>query len=141
MTRAILLLAFLLGWTAPAGAETVIAAQTIRAQHVIGPEDLALSPAELPGAFTEMASVVGMEARVVLYAGRPIRASDVGPPALIDRNQVVTIVYDNGSLSITAEGRALGRAGAGDPLRVMNLSSRTTLFGTVQPDGTVRVSR
>ncbi|MEM9126779.1 MAG: flagella basal body P-ring formation protein FlgA, partial [Pseudomonadota bacterium] len=42
-------------------------------------------------------------------------------------------------LSITTEGRALGRGAAGDRIRVMNLSSRTTVTGLIRPDGQIEV--
>jgi len=74
---------------------------------------------------------------VVLYAGRPIRPGDVGPPALIERNQIVTLHYRSGPLTIAAEARALGRAAAGEEVRVMNLASRSTVTGTVTETGGV----
>ncbi|WP_102224046.1 flagellar basal body P-ring formation chaperone FlgA [Acidimangrovimonas sediminis] len=125
--------------TRPLQAETLIAAHTIRARAVLGPEDLSTIRADVPGALTDPATVIGQEARVVLYAGRPIRRGDVGPPALVERNQLVALAYRQGALTIHAEGRALGRAGAGEEIRVMNTASRTTISGTVQPDGSVVV--
>jgi flagellar basal body P-ring formation protein FlgA len=47
--------------------------------------------------------------------------------------------YAAGPLAITTEGRALARGGAGDVIRVLNLSSRNTVTGRVQPDGAVSV--
>lgn len=122
-----------------ARAETPVAARTIRAHTLIAPADLTTSPAEIPGAIADPALIVGLETRVALYAGRPIMPGDVGPPALVERNQIVRLAYDVGGLSIVTEGRALGRAGAGDTLRVMNLASRTTVTGFVRSDGTVAV--
>ena len=43
-------------------------------------------------------------------------------------------------LAGTAEGRALDRAGPGDVIRVMNLSSRTTVSARVGLDGAAYVS-
>ncbi|MFV2035181.1 MAG: flagellar basal body P-ring formation chaperone FlgA [Halocynthiibacter sp.] len=80
---------------------------------------------------------IGLEALVVLYAGRPIRANDVGPAAVIERNQIVTLIYQQGALIIATEARALGRAGPGDRLRVMNLASRSTVSGRVGVNGSV----
>lgn len=122
-----------------ARAETPVAARTIRAHTVIAPGDLTTTPAIVPGAIADPALIVGLETRVALYAGRPIMPGDVGPPALVERNQIVRLAYDVGGLSIVTEGRALGRAGAGDTLRVMNLASRTTVTGFVRSDGTVAV--
>jgi flagella basal body P-ring formation protein FlgA len=80
-----------------------------------------------------------MEARVALYAGRPIRATDLREPAVIDRNQVVKLSYQHGSLTIQTDARALDRASSGEVIKVMNLSSKTTLYARVRPDGTLIV--
>jgi len=81
-----------------------------------------------------------MEARVALYAGRPIRQGDVGPPAVVDRNQIIPLVYMRSGVMISTEGRALDRAGPGDLIRVMNLSSRSTVTARVGSDGAAYVS-
>lgn len=114
-----------------AAAETLVAAGTIRAQTVIGPADVVVVDAITPGALTRVEDAVGMEARVNLYPGRPVRPADLQPPAVIDRNQIITLRYENGGLLIVTEGRALDRAGIGDRLRVLNLESRNTVTGTV----------
>lgn len=135
MWRLILLIAF----AAPAFAESLVATRTIRAKTVIAPEDLALVNAELPGALTDLASAVGLEARVAIYAGKPVRPGDLGLPTLVKRNQLVTLVYLSGGLAISIEGRALARGSVGDDIRVMNLGSRNTVTGRVGPDGSVYV--
>jgi len=118
-------------------ADVLVAARTVRSQAVLTPDDVIVQSGEVPGALENPDSVIGLEARVVLYAGRPIRAADVGPAAVIERNQIVALVYRRGSLVISTEARALGRAGPGENLRVMNLASRTTVNGRVAPDGSV----
>ena len=123
----------------PALAETVLAARTIRAQAILAPGDVTLAAHEVPGTYVAIGETIGLEARVVLYAGRPIRIEDLGPPAIVERNQIVTLIYRTGGLAIAAEGRALARAGIGDRLRVMNLASRQTVTGHVRADGTVSV--
>jgi flagella basal body P-ring formation protein FlgA len=135
------LAAFLLALGAPAMADTVLAARTIRAQTIIGPGDVVVKSVDVPGAATTPEAVIGREARVSLYAGRPIRLGDVGQPALVDRNQIVPLIFEKNGLRITAEGRSLGRAGAGEIVRVMNMSSRNTVSGRVLPDGRIMVSR
>lgn len=120
-------------------AQTVVAAHAIRARSIIMPEDLAVLDKETIGGITNAADIIGQEARVNLYAGRVIRASEIGPPAILERNQLVIMVYNIGLLSISAEGRVLGRAGVGETVRVMNLDSRLTVTGRVQFDGTVEV--
>lgn len=124
----------------PALADSVVATRVIRAQSVVVPEDLAVVDAAIPGALADPAAALGLEARVTLYPGRPVRAADLGPPALVDRNQIVALDFRAGGLSIRAEGRALARGGAGDVIRVMNLASRTTVSGRIRPDGVVDVA-
>ena len=73
------------------------------------------------------------------YAGRPIPLSGLAPPALVERNQLVTLIFRRGGLDIRADGRALGRGAAGDEIRIMNLGSRSTIFGTVAGPALVTV--
>lgn len=124
----------------PVHADTLVAAHTVRSQAILGQEDVRVVPGPTDGPLNDPAQVVGLETRVVLYAGRPIRPSDIGPPAVIDRNDLVTLRYRAGALAIIAEGRALNRAGLGDRVRVMNTSSRTTVTGKVLSDGSVEIS-
>ncbi|PKP69759.1 MAG: flagella basal body P-ring formation protein FlgA [Alphaproteobacteria bacterium HGW-Alphaproteobacteria-4] len=120
-------------------AETVVATRTLRAQTVIGAEDVALAASTVAGALIALDEAIGQETRTAIYAGRAIRVDDIGPPALIERNQIVSLVYRRGPLSILAEGRALGRGGVGDSVRVINIASRATVTGLVAPDGTLTV--
>lgn len=139
MRRALLFAALAL-CAAPALADTVVAVRTLRATALIGPDDVALVPGVVAGGLSDPARAIGQEARVVLYAGRPVLAADIGPPALVERNQVVRLIFRAGPVSMMAEGRALDRAGVGDMLRVMNLDSRNTITGLVGPDGSVHVT-
>jgi len=121
--------------------ETLVATRTIRSHAIISPDDVSLKNVDIAGSLDRIEDAVGLEARVVLYAGRPIRPGDIGPAAIIKRNQIIILVYRHGSLRIAADARALGRGGVGDYLRVMNLASRTTVTGIVGADGTVTVGR
>ncbi|WP_425097704.1 flagellar basal body P-ring formation chaperone FlgA [Tropicibacter sp. S64] len=126
---------------APGFAESVIATRTIRPQEIIMPEDVRLDQAEIPGAYRDVYEVVGQEARFALYPGRAVMRGAIGEPALVDRNQMVELVYEYGGLRIVAEGRSLGRGGVGERIRVMNTGSRTVLFGKISEDGTIIVSK
>lgn len=132
---------FMLLLGSPAMADSLIATRVIRAQTVLTESDLNIATAEISGVLTQIHEAIGLEARVTLYPGRPIRAADIGPPALVDRNQTVTLLYNVGTLGISTEGRALARGGLGDVIRVMNLSSRTMLLGRIAEDGAVHVGQ
>ncbi|NJS39084.1 MAG: flagellar basal body P-ring formation protein FlgA [Rhodobacteraceae bacterium] len=135
MWRGVLLLLL----ATPALAESVVATRTLRPNTVIGPEDLTVVDAVLPGALSDPALALGLETRVAIYAGRPVLQADLGSPTLVQRNQVVSLVYLAGSLAISAEGRALSRGSEGETVRVINLASRTTVSGRIGPDGAVYV--
>ena len=125
---------------APALADAFVANKVIRAGDVIRAEDLSSVDADIPGALATLDLIAGQEARVTLYPGRPIRADQLGAPAVIDRNQIVPLAYLVGNLAITTEGRAMTRGSVGDVIRVLNISSRATVQGQIMPDGSVRVS-
>jgi flagellar basal body P-ring formation protein FlgA len=120
-------------------ADSLVAARTIRARAMLTAEDVTLVAADIPGALADASLAIGQEARVAIYPGRAIRAGDIGPSAIVERNQVVPLAYLSGALVIMTEGRALDRGGAGDVISVMNLASRTKVFGQIGADGVVRV--
>jgi flagella basal body P-ring formation protein FlgA len=123
----------------PALAGNVVATRTIPAGSIIGPEDVTLVDAVLPGALADLSLALGQETRTAIYAGRPVRASDLGPPTLVERNQLVPLIYRSGGLAISTEGRALARGSVGEVIRIMNLGSRTTVSGRIGADGAVYV--
>lgn len=132
-------LALLLALAAPVSAESLVATRTIRAKTLVLPEDVTMVSADLPGALSDPAAAVGLEAKVAIYAGKPLHPGDLGPPTLVERNQTVTLVYLSGGLAISTGGRALARGSEGDEVRVMNLGSRNTVTGRIGPDGAVYV--
>lgn len=138
LRRAALLLGFCLA-AGQAVADIVVPTRTIRVNELLSPQDFEVREGELRGVVTNLAFLEGLEARVALYPGRPVRLQDVGPPALVDRNEIVVLVFASGGLQIRADGRALSRGALGDRVRVMNLASRSTLFGVVAEDGSVHV--
>lgn len=123
------------GW-----ADTVVPTHTIRPNTIVSAQDFTTVPGDVPGAFDDISLLQGLEARVALYPGRPVLRSHVGAPALVERNMLVRLFFASGGLEIMTEGRALSRGAAGDAIRVMNLASRTTLTGRVQPDGSIKVN-
>ncbi len=120
-----------------APAETLVAARTIRAHEIVTASDFSVTPAHTPGAIEDISDAAGLEARITIFAGRPVMHGHLGPAAVIERNEIVSIVFRRGSLTITSEGRALERGGIGDRVRLLSLKSRSNVAGTVMPDATV----
>ncbi len=143
MTRLALLLLLALAAAAPAEeasvSATVVATRPLRAQSVLTASDLSLEPGATPGAVTRIEDAVGLETRRGLYPGRPVMAGDLAPPALVERNAMVLLRYRDGALTIETDGRALGRGGMGERVRVMNVDSRNSVTGVVVAPNTVEV--
>jgi flagella basal body P-ring formation protein FlgA len=141
MTRAAALFTLFVAMLAAGAvlAQSVQPVRAIRSRTVLAADDLTLAEASVPGAVDAIEAAVGLEAKVALYPGRPILASQLASPALVERNALVRMNYVSGPLRIVTEGRALDRAGVGEPVRVMNLASRQTVTGTVAADGSIEV--
>lgn len=124
--------------SAASGAGVVAAAHPIRAGTIIARGDLGFIRGEARAPYTDdLGAIIGKQARISMYQGRPIRLSDVGPPTVVERNQIVTMTFRRGALSLRTEGRALDPGGVGDSVRVLNLDSRRTIFATVIGSGHV----
>lgn len=131
-----LFLAFL---PVPALADAVVAMRPVASGTVLTAADLTLVAADIAGAVTRIDDAVGQQLRRAVPAGRPIRADDIAAPARVERNQMVTLRYQSGGLTILTEGRALDRGAEGAVIAVMNPTSRNTVSGQVMADGSIRI--
>lgn len=122
-------------------AQQVLAARTLRAGTVLVEHDLKLPGSEDARGRDMMAALVGLETRRAIYTGRPVVAADLGPPTLVRRNAVVAMHFSSRGLGIRTEGRALESGGAGEVVRVINLTSRQPVLATVTGENRVEVGR
>ncbi len=123
-------------------AHAVMPVRTIPSGSVIRAGDVALRPMQLPpaaDAVRTLDAAVGKEAQRTLYADRPIRAREIGPITLVERNGRVTLRFRNGAMQLSTVGRALDAGGMGQMIRVMNLDSRRTIYGRISGPETVDV--
>lgn len=91
------------------------------------------------GVATDLDQVLRMTARRPLQAGQPLRQRDLERPALVEKNQLVTMVLRAGKMTLTAQGRAMERGAKGDVVRVQNTMSNQIVHATVTKDRTVVV--
>ncbi len=141
--RISLLIAALLVVSQPSisAAGMLVAVHPIRPRTIVTTNDFEIVDGETAGAIDDIGDVLGLETKVALYPGKPIFADQLGPHASIERNELITLSFRRGALFIVTEGRALDRGGAGEIIRVMNISSKTTLSGRILEDGTVEVGQ
>ncbi len=123
----------------PALADSLVATRTIRPHSSLTSQDITMVEMDIDGAIRDPELAIGLETKIAIYAGKPIRPGDLGPPTLVERNQIVPLAYTSGGLNIMTEGRALARGGVGETIEVMNLTSRNKVMGQIGPDGVLRV--
>ncbi len=88
---------------------------------------------------TDAAKIVGMSARRPLRPGEPLRSTAVEKPVLVSRNSLVTLRLKTPRMTLTAQGRALEDGAKGEPVRVINTMSKTTVTGIVAGSNVVTV--
>ena len=72
-------------------------------------------------------------------AGMMLRVTDVGEPQLVSRNDIVTVYFRSGTMTLTVKGQALDGAALGEAVAVINLMSRKILTGVAIADGAVEI--
>jgi len=99
-----------------------------------------VADAAIGNAIIRAEDLIGKSARRNLAEGRPVLAVDIEAPRIIFRNQLVTVMYRVPGMVLTARGRALRNAAAGESVSVLNLSSNRTIVATAIGPGQVSVS-
>lgn len=124
--------------------EVVVLKRPVDRRQVIQNADVGLERVDrrraLRGGGLALADVVGMAATRALRAGDAVAVSDVEPPRLVARGELVTLTYERPGMSLTARGRALGDGTLGATVSVLNEQSRRTVEGVVVAGGLVRVA-
>lgn len=120
-----------------------VAAREIARGTVIGPDDVAFERQPVTNRRTPVAAfdaLVGKVAERRIGRGTPIETTDLGEPLLVKRNELVTLTYRTGRLTLTARGRALADGVGGSTVTVLNLQSKRVVEGKVERTGVVEVS-
>ena len=107
---------------------------------VLVDRDFALDPQAAGGMVEDRSVLVGKVAKRTLLPGKPIPMNGVGEPKVVSNGAQVRVVFSEGGLTISTYGAALQAGGVGDLIKVRNPESGIIVTGTVQPDGSVRVS-
>lgn len=84
-------------------------------------------------------ALVGKIARRTLTVGEPVPVSAVEENRLVTRGVPATIVFEEGSLSITGVGVPQQNGAAGQMVQVKNMDSGRLIIGRVTDDGQIRV--
>ncbi len=83
------------------------------------------------GIIVDANKLIGMTAKRMLIAGRPIKEMEVIAPQMVERGQIVTLSLNKGTMNISTKVKALENGAKGDVIRVVNLSSNKSLQAIV----------
>lgn len=95
----------------------------------------------IDGYARSVSEVQGMITTRTLLPGRTIMISALRQPFTIKRGDKSVLVYDNGTLRITASGTPLGDGNVGDLIRARNTDTGVIISGTVMADGSILVAQ
>jgi flagella basal body P-ring formation protein FlgA len=115
------------------------AAGTILSASDVEMRLIPLRQAEGSGA-ASLEQLIGKQLTRQSRSGMLLRASDVQEPRVVERNAVVTVILNQGAMTLTVKGQALNAAAVGEPVQVLNSVSRKILFGVALGNGAVSVS-
>jgi flagella basal body P-ring formation protein FlgA len=118
-------------------------AASLPAGTILLPEHIAMRPvpagqADIYGTMP-VDQIVGMSLNRQSREGMLLRASDISPPLAVAKNDIVTIVYRRGPMTLTVKGQAVTGASRGSSLQVLNLMSKRVINATAVAPGTVEV--
>lgn len=120
----------------------LVVARPIRPGQIIGPDDVRLETGDLAaqpsGTLTDLSQVIGHHARIAIASGNTLRNDMLRLPPAIRQGETVKVVAAGAGFSISNEGRALNRAGEGEPVRV-RMSNGQIVSGIARAGGVVEV--
>ena len=95
-------------------------------------------PTGLP-TLSDPTQAIGLAAKRALSEGTELRPTMLKQPVIIKRGDQTVITAGYGGLSVRMTGKALEDGVLGEQIRVQNLSSKRTIQGEVQRDGSVLI--
>ncbi|HEX4183172.1 MAG TPA: flagellar basal body P-ring formation chaperone FlgA [Caulobacteraceae bacterium] len=122
--------------------EALTFARSLNAGELVQAQDLTFAKVAAfqvpPDAPDDAARVIGKVSRRPLRAGSPVSSRDVTAAQVIKRDDVVEIAYHNDGVNLVLQGRAMSSASAGEPVTVMNTTSKKAFQAiAVGPDQAV----
>jgi flagellar basal body P-ring formation protein FlgA len=90
-------------------------------------------------ALTALDAAVGMAARHPLRPGQALSEADLMKPMIVQRNDMVTLVYEAPGLTLTLRGQAQDAGALGDTIGILNVQSKRVVQGVITGPGRVRI--
>lgn len=136
-------------WTVYLSVRVAVYGKVVVAAHPLGPgSSLSLADVQVErrdlgqlrqGYLSDPAHVLGKRLKRPVGLGAAITLEMLEIPKLIRRGQQVTLIAKVPGLQVHMKGQALEDGGAGEHIRVKNMSSQRIIEGTITADGVVQV--
>ena len=118
---------------------------TIRKGMVIGARDIDMISIPESDVRHDMAlsadDLIGMTPRRVILPSKTVHMNDLQAPLIVERGDIVTMIFDDGGMRLTAKGKALENGAKGDLVRVSNSSSSRNVEAVVTAQREVLVKK
>lgn len=75
--------------------------------------------------------LIGMTPRRMASAGQIISKNELEAPRMVARGEIVTMIFNQNGMELTAQGKALEHGSKGDRIRIVNTSSNKTVVAEV----------
>jgi len=115
--------------------EVPVLSNTIRQGTVIGVRDIemiSIREDEVRHDMTLSADdLIGMTPRRVILPGKTVKVNDLQAPLIVERGDLVTMIFNDGGMTLTAKGKALENGAKGDLVRIANAATSRTVEGLV----------
>lgn len=114
--------------------EALVVTRSLAKGHILDEADLSLTMvpySQAKGALTDPAVAMGSTLRTNLTAGDPVKDRNLTKSVMVRRGDMVTIIAQQGGLTVTASGQAKQDGALGDTISIMNLNSKKTVTGRV----------
>jgi len=115
--------------------EVPVLTNTLRKGMVIGARDIEMISVREDEIRHDIAisadDLIGMTPRRVVLPGKTLQMNDLQAPLIVERGDIVTMIFDHGGMRLTAKGKALEDGAKGDLVRVSNSSSNRNVEATV----------
>ena len=122
--------------------QVVVAKHKLNRDQILAPDDLKIELREitsLKNSFAALCDLKDLRASTFIREGDIITSKMVETPPLIERGKIITILVEEGPVSITALGKSLSDGMKGEILRVRNLDSKREIAAKVFDEKTVVV--
>jgi len=121
------------GGAARGNVEVLTYAHSLAAGEIVQPQDLvwakaAGAPADAP---RDADQLIGLAVKRPLRTGAVAALRDVTAPQVVKAGDLVTVLYEEGGISLALQGKALAAGAIGEPLAVQNTNSKKTIQAVI----------